>query len=331
MKIIFDLRRVGLGNNGGSSTLVQSGNALIQLGHEVYFIDSMRNQHTWTDLNCKHIIAKSDARIPDADVIIATGYKSVGPTVKAPNRCGLKMHWIRAWEHWQMTNSAIVEKVLKKPTVKVVNSICLKNKLKSFGFDSHIIRPGYDLNLLYPTHMRESKDEIVIGGLYRAGTHGNRKRTEWLFSAARELKTRYRRTKFWLFGSEPNPGNHIIDKYVRSPSMAEKNTFYNGVDIWMAPTSSEGLHLPPAEAMLTQCPVVATKAELSGVQDYVFDGETGILSENNLSSFIKDIEHLHKHASCRIRMGKNARKAILKIGDRRKNMKEFVELMGRLK
>jgi glycosyltransferase involved in cell wall biosynthesis len=329
MRILFDLRRVGLGNNGGSSTLIHSGNTLVGMGHEVYFIDSMRNQHTWTPLKAKHLISNNESKLPDADVIIATGYKSVGPTVKAPKRCGLKTHWIRAWEHWQMTNDAIVQQVLKRPTIKIVNSICLKKKLKSFGFDSHIIRPGYDFEDLYPKQLREVKDNIVIGGLYRAGVHGNRKRTEWLFLAARHLKTKYRNVRFWLFGSENDPKRHIVDKYLRSPSMKEKNAFYNGVDIWMAPTSSEGLHLPPAEAMLTECPVVATKAELSGVQDYVFDGETGILSENDLSSFIKDVEHLYSHAHCRERMGKKGRKTILKIGDRKKNMNEFIDLIGK--
>ena len=217
MRIIFDLRRVGLGNNGGSSTLIHSGNTLVGMGHEVYFIDSMRNQHTWTSLKGRHIIIRNEKRIPDADVIIATGYKSVGLTVKTPDRCGLKIHWIRAWEHWQMSDSIIVERILKTPTIKIVNSICLKNKLKKFGFDSHIIRPGYDLKELFPRHIREENKNIIVGGLYRAGVHGNRKRTAWLFSTARHLKTKHRNVKFWLFGSEKDPGDHLIDKYVRNP------------------------------------------------------------------------------------------------------------------
>ena len=234
---------MGLGNNGGSSTLVKSGNALVEMGHDVYFVDSMSNQHTWTELKAEHIkTSPTDHRpLPNADFIIATGYKSVGPTVTAPGRCGHKAHWIRAWEHWQMPDNQIVEKVLQAPTLKLVNSICLQDKLKQHGFESHIIRPGYDLDQLFPMNMRENKKNVILGGLYREGVHGRRKRTEWLFETARFMKGRYRDVQFWLFGSEHNPGRIIVDFYLRSPTMEQKNDFYNSVDIWMAPTMSEGL------------------------------------------------------------------------------------------
>lgn len=331
MKIIFDLRKVGLGNNGGSSTLVKSGNTLVDMEHDVYFVDTMRNQHKWEKLRAKHKIIREGNKVPDADAIIATGYKSVGPTVSAPESCGLKMHWIRAWEHWQMSDEAIVRKVLKAKTIKLVNSICLQKKLKSLGFESYVIYPGYDFDELFPTHKRDSNKKVVLGGLYREGVHGNRKRTNWLFETARFMKTKYRNVEFWLFGSEQDPKRGIVDKYVRSPTMKQKNAFYNSVDIWMAPTMSEGLHLPPAEALMTECAVVATKAELAGVEDYIIPDETGLLAENDLRSFLREVDHLYNHAGCRKRLGKAGRKQILKIGDRRKNMEKLVELIGSFK
>jgi glycosyltransferase involved in cell wall biosynthesis len=297
------------------------------MGHEVYFVDSMRNQHTWTPLKAEHIrVDNNHSKIPDADFIIATGYKSVGPTVTAPGRCGHKAHWIRAWEHWQMDDSKIIERVLEAPTLKLVNSICLQDKLKSYGFESHIIRPGYDFGDLFPLNIREKHKGVILGGLNREGVHGRRKRTAWLFETARHMKTRYRNIQFWLFGSEPNPSSGLVDKYVRSPSMKEKNDFYNNVDIWMAPTMSEGLHLPPAEAMMTECAVVGTEAELSGIQDYIIQDVTGLLSKDNLRSFMQDVEHLYDHPGCRKRLGQEGRKKILEIGDRKKNMQKMVDL-----
>ena len=73
MRIIFDLRRVGLGDNGGSSTIVNSANTLVDLGHDVVVFDSIKNQHTWTPLKAEHIITGKNRKIPDADFIIATG------------------------------------------------------------------------------------------------------------------------------------------------------------------------------------------------------------------------------------------------------------------
>jgi glycosyltransferase involved in cell wall biosynthesis len=330
MKIIFDLRRVGLGNNGGSSTLIKSGNALVELGHDVFFIDGGKNQHTWTPLKAEHIRANNDRKIPDADVIIATGYKSVGPTCKAPKRCGKKYHYIRGWETWQMRESAIVENILKAPTTKIVNGVGLQEKLKKFGFDSYIIRPGYDFDELYPKNIRENKKDVVLGGIYLSGARGSRKRTQWLFAVARNLKTKYRNVKFWLFGNEESPQDGLVDKYLRQPTMKQKNDFYNGVDIWMAPTSLEGLHIPPAEAMMTGCAVVGTKSEMSGIRDYVIDGVSGILSDDNLTIFGSDVEHLYNHPGCRRRLGSGGIEIIKKIGDRKKNMRLMVELFRSL-
>lgn len=331
MKIIFDLRNVGLGNNGGSSTLVKSGNTLLDMGHDVYFIDSMKNQYTWNPLKAKHIIVKNKKEIPDADIIIATGYKSVAPTVRAPERCGIKAHWIRAWETWQMPENEIIRKILEAPTVKFVNSICLQDKLVKHEISNIILRPGYDFDQLFPTHVRSKNKEIIIGGLYREGVHGQRKRTSWLFETARHMKTKYKDVQFWLFGSESKPNRElIIDKYVRSPSIVQKNKFYNSVDIWMAPTMSEGLHLPPAEAMITECPVVATDAEMSGTQDYMMHGVNGYVAQNDVNSFIRFVEDLYKHPDARKEMGVNARKKIIELGDRKINMQKLVDLVSRV-
>ena len=176
MKIIFDLRKVGLGPNGGSLTLIKSGNALHDLGHEVTFIDSMRNQNKWEKLKPKHIIIRNEKQIPDSDAIIATGYKSVVPVLQAPKRCGTKFIYIRAWETWQMKPNQINERILKQPIHKIVNSICLHNKLLHYKCPSDIIRPGYDFEYLFPRSIRQFNSVPVIGGLYRAGIHGKRKR-----------------------------------------------------------------------------------------------------------------------------------------------------------
>ena len=58
MRILFNSVNCGLGNNGGSSTIVHSANTLIELGHDVKIIDSMRNQFTWFELKAKHIVLK---------------------------------------------------------------------------------------------------------------------------------------------------------------------------------------------------------------------------------------------------------------------------------
>jgi len=322
MKIIFNLQSCGLGNNGGSSTIVKSANALVDLGHQVTILDSGKNQHSWTPLKADHI--RGDP--PDADAVIATGYKTVGRTLKLPDRCGVKYHWIRGWETWQMRESEIHEKILKTPTIKLVNSICLQKKLNSFGVESTIIRPGHDFNQLFPTHQGHNRDCVVLGGLYN--TRHNSKRTNWIFDAVRLFKFRYR-VKLWMFGaSSLQTNSDIVDEYVKNPAPGIKNEIYNGCDIWLAPTTNEGLHICPAEAMLTECPVVGTDAEMSGMQDYLFDGVTGLVSSNDLNQFCKRIEYLIRFPDKRIKYGQAARNQILSMGDRQSNMKKLVQLIS---
>jgi glycosyltransferase involved in cell wall biosynthesis len=331
MKILFDLRKTGLGNNGGSLTLVNSANTLCEIGHTAIVIDSMKNQYTWGPLNAALKIIKNNEDIPDADAIISTGYKSVGSTVSAPERCGLKMHWIRGWETWKIVEEDIASKILSQPTIKLVNGIELQNKLKSFGFDSYIIRPGYDLKDFYPTEMRDKTKYIIIGGLYHQGDKAFRKRTEWIFTIARVMKERYNNVKLWMFGPDNPPTDPLIDRYFKSPSMKEKNEIYNSVSIWLAPTMLEGLHMPPAEAMLTECFVIGTNTEMSGMKDYLINEETGCVSKNFVCDMLEKVEHYYCHAELRKEIGVKARNKILDIGDRQKNMNELVQLIERLK
>ena len=67
MRIVFDLRKVGLGNNGGSFTLIKSGNTLVDMGHDVTFVDSGKNQHTWVPLKANHKVVRQKAKLPKND------------------------------------------------------------------------------------------------------------------------------------------------------------------------------------------------------------------------------------------------------------------------
>lgn len=330
MKVIFDLRKTGLGNNGGSSTLIKSGNALVDLGVDVVFADGGKNQHTWTKLKAEHIIVKNN-KLPKADFIIATGYKSVATTVKSPDSAGIKCHYLRGWETWQGSEQWIVNTILKAPTVKFVNGLCLQDKLKQYNHKSYLVRPGYDFGELFPKNVRKNNEKIVIGGLNKQGKHVNTKRTMWILDSIKELKKKYGKNKIELlmFGMDAKPNG--VDNYIKNPSMDVKNNLYNYCDIWLAPTMLEGLHMPPAEAMMTECPVVGTNAEMNGMKDYLIDKKTGFVSENNFKSFLSCIDKLVSDKEIRLLYGVNARKRVLEIGDRKENMNKFIKLLKRLK
>ncbi len=325
MRIIFNLIGCGTGPNGGSQTIILSANTLSRLGHEVYIIDSGRSRYTWDVIEVPYVIVRKPNDMPDADVVIATGYKTFNNTVELPKRCGMKFSWIRAWETWWMTEEKIIEKVLKAPLTHLVNSICLRDKLKSHGFNSDIIRPGNDFRLFNPPKKRTSS-KTIIGGLYHK-QQNNRKRSDWAIEVAKSLHKENLITELRMMGACSPPKINIPFKYWRSPDHRNKELFYQSCDIWLAPTSSEGLHIVPQEAMLTGCPVIGSSAQLSGMQDYLIHNETGLVSGNNLKSFINQAKILSKDKDLQKRLGKAGRKKIIELGNRKDNMKKFVKLL----
>ena len=151
------------------------------------------------------------------------------------------------------------------------------------------------------------------------------KRTNWILEAVSRIKKKRKNVELWMFGTEPKPNDSVVDKYFRSPSKEDKQYFYNMIDIFLAPTKQEGLHMPPAESMLTECAVVGTNAELSGMQDYLIHEKTGLVSQNNLDDFIKETLRFVDDSNFRKKLGIHGRMKILELGDRETNMKKMVE------
>jgi len=322
MRILFNVVGSNLGNNGGSATIVKSTNALIDLGHEIYVLVDGANSYTWSKLKADLIVTRDPRDIPKADAIISTSFKSVG----FADRCDIKnkYHWIRGWETWATDEKNLVN-ILKHSTAKkIVNSIGLQNKLNSFNIDSTIIYPGYDFNEIYPLGIRKD-EEIILGGLYNSGPKRKSKRTDWIFKCYNKLKEKYP-LKLFMFGTDGIPSSDV-DYFIRNPNIEEKNRIYNTVNIWLAPSELEGLHLPPAEAMMTGCLVVGNSSPLSGTSDYLTDGVTGLVSENNIKSFITYVEVAVRHKELRRVSGNIGREKILSIGSREKNMKNLIELI----
>lgn len=330
MKITFNVIGCGLENNGGSLTIIESANTLVDLGHEVVIIDDSPNRYTWGPLRAGHRIIKDNADIPTAAVIISTGYRTVRKMLHFHKRCGKQFWWIRGWETWNYPEQYITNVLLKYPVTKMVNGIQLQEKLSKLGVESHLVRPGYDLDAFNCLNLRDNNPELItLGGLYSNGKKRNSKRTDWILKAAKKLK-KHHNVQLWMFGADDMPNTketEVVDRYFKEPSTPMKNEIYNWCDIWLAPTELEGLHMPPAEAMLTECPVVGTNAELSGMSDYLVDGVTGLVAENNYESFLTKVQSLVVQKEYRVEIGKAGGVEILRLGDRKTNMQKMVEVL----
>ena len=160
---------------------------------------------------------------------------------------------------------------------------------------------------------------------------------DWIFECIKKLKEKYGNNKIelYMFGndkiSKNSPAFNLISRYIRTPSEEEKISFYNKIHIWLAPTSQEGLHICPQEAMLCNCCVVGTNSELSGMKDYLYHRKTGCVANNNIESFIRKCEYLIEDENLRKELSINGRNKILELGDREYNMNKFVELIKELR
>lgn len=320
MDIIFNCLDSGLGNNGGSRTIVRSANTLRQLGHNVWIFNPKKEPaYTWDKIEVP-IIYHDFERIFRADAIIATSFNSVKSTMKFPDRLGKKFHWIRGWETWANGLSEIKD-ILDQPTIKIVNSICIQDKLKEFNIDSDIIRPGYDFHEYYPLNIRQNNKVLTIGCLYSKGTKRESKRVVWIFRAVKEIKEKME-VCLIMYGSEGKPSvNDPFDVFTPSPTIRAKNIIYNQCDIWLAPTCNDSLHMPPAEAMQTECCVIGTDAPMSGMKDYLINAKTGVESFNTYDSFRDCIMYaLLVGEETRSIFGRAAKEKIMSLGTREYNM-----------
>ena len=311
MKIVFNSLNSGLGNNGGSQTIIKCVETIEQLGHQCNIVATVDN-FTWFDH--KPVISY----IPlDTDIIVATACTTVENTLSS--RIEKKAWYIRGHESWAC-NEDRLGKYYNAGLFNIVNSKNLKQKLASYGADSIVIYQGLDFNLWKDGELR-SNNKIRIGCLY------NKKSTKrWIdfIELARILGTE----KYEYIGIGNNVRNDPFLTYFKSnASIKELNDIYSSCHIWFAPTELEGLHNIPMEAALCGCLIVCNDSTLNGMGfDYAFNDNTAMVYE------ARNIEHaadLIKHPNWAVieRMNNHL---INNIGSREKNMKKLIELFKKL-
>ena len=327
MIINFNLQNTGAGNNGGTATLFHSANVLEELGHHVNVVSDIENYFTWFKLKGATFIKAYGSDYPDADVNVATGAGSVKHVLKAPRSKGKKFWWIRGHETWIATAEDLLIRYKQPKIQKMVNSECLRRFIKrTTGKNLPVIRPGLDFDVFHRTVTRDwlNKKEIVIGALY---TERPSKRFKWLPYICKGLKNSGIDYRFKIFGTWEDPIGLEYDEYLEKPSPKKLSEFYNSIDFWIAPTKTEGLHMPPQEAMLCGCVVIGAVGELNGMNDYIEHEETGFLV-NHPDDVLSILKRFHGD---KVYRGEVAQKSVagtykvLSLGDRRTNMQLMVD------
>lgn len=309
MNIVFDMFNCGLGNNGGTRTILKSQQTLEALGHRCDIYASIDN-FTW--FKHKQVISYIP---PDTDIIIATACNTVLST--ANSNVPIKAWWIRAHETWAMPEEQLVRLYKLNNIINLVNSIGLMNMLASSGIASDVIYQGLDFDLWSDTNLRP-KSKIRIGCL-----HTVQPRKRWIDFVALSAMLGADDYEYVGIGNALPKNAPFLTDFKLNASTEELKDLYSSCHIWFAPTDSEGLHNPPMEAALCGCLILCSDSPLNGmISDYANRKTAMIYPAGKID---KAVELVKKPEWQKI---DTMRKSIETwIGTREDNMKNLIEIL----
>lgn len=217
------------------------------------------------------------ADVPDADITVATWWRTAVWMQHWPDSKGLHAHFVRHHEVYG-GDPREVEAVYRSPIKKFVIAGWLQKLMaEQYGDDTATLVPnGVDWNQF--SYQPRAKNTIpAVGFLYGVADW---KGAEMAFKAVRKMQERIPELRVYAFGS------HLIDKkhnallpanfdYFYKPAQAEIPTIYRRTDCWLMPSTLEGFGMPGLEAAACGCPVVSTRC--GGPEDYVREGHNGAL------------------------------------------------------
>ena len=146
----------GLAPNGGSKTIVESANTLINLGHEVT-ICAKYNQYSWGALPpiVKYVPSGTD-------VLISVSCKDVKNCLKHP--VGKKFWWMRGLEFWAMPKEKILQRA--RSINVIANAGHLVSWLAKYQILAQLSYSGLDIEKWKDLGTRKKK--VRIGCLYHS-------------------------------------------------------------------------------------------------------------------------------------------------------------------
>ncbi len=233
----------------------------------------------------------TDRDLPDADVIIATWWRTAEWVAGLSPRKGAKVHFVQGDDaDVPGQPRASVEATWKLPLHRIVCSEWLADLARWRGVPNASYVPnGVDL-LHFSAPPRSRQRRPTVGLLYSES---------WLkgcdvAAKALELAAEHRRDlRLVAFGSAPVdaacPLPEFTD-YTLRPDESVIPRLYACCDAWLWPSRREGFGLPILEAMACRTPVVATTA--GAAPSLVADGAGILVPSDDPLAMARGVEHV---------------------------------------
>ena len=248
MRILFNASQCGLGNNGGSRTIIRTAEALNKCGVEedIYAVvdNYTLHNHTANIINTPNFSIYTD--------IVCVSVWDVTSTIELQrqhkyNNC---VWWVRGWETWVSGEQQFINKLIHFRGCGgkfFANSTHIKDKCANVGIDAELLIAGVDHDLWGIDN--KTRDRSYVGCLVH-------KRFKCKRGDDAIDMIRYAGLKPMILHSDAG----------YDPVRMRK--LYNDCSIWLHLSQCDGFANTPIEAALCGCHIITT-ADSVGVIDYV--------------------------------------------------------------
>lgn len=225
--------------------------------------------------------------VPDADIIIATWWKTAEWVAAMPASKGRKFYLLQGYEVFP---NLPIERVIASyalPLTKIAVSEYIRSEIaKNHGIDGIGLVPNAVDFDRFQSPVRSRSEPLTVGFLY-SGTPV--KRTWLAIDSLKQAKERLPELRASVFGSSRVSADLPLPDWVRYEQAPEQNRIpeiYASCDLWLFTSDNEGFGLPILEAMACRTPVLATRA---GAAPQLIDGTNGVLLPPDANAFADEI------------------------------------------
>lgn len=318
MNITFALPAYAVNPIGGFKVVYEYANHLSQSGHQVYLVyprlcRPRTNQRErikelfwhygrlvephgphWfpVEPSVKSVFIDNlaSANLPDADVLIGTGWHTAPWVAAADSSKGRPHYLIQDLETWDGPATEVLA-TWNLPISKIMVASWLMEHARTQRMVGpfHLALNAVDHGAFFVERPLEARADRVAMLYHRRPSKGSRVGIAALEWARKRLP----KLEAILFGVSGRPRwLPAWIEYRRRPTMGQLRAIYNSCRIFIQPSSVEGWGLTSTEAMACGCALITV--DNGGSHDFAIDDETAVVIAKSDTSLMADaISQLH--------------------------------------